>query len=64
MKKIKFNFQNCYGIKNLLEELTFSNKKFANYVSLKFSRPTINLILLKMKNNKPLKLKKYEFTKS
>ena len=31
MKKIKFNFQNCYGIKNLLEELTFSNKTFAIY---------------------------------
>lgn len=31
MKKIKFNFQNCYGIKNLSEELTFSNKTFAIY---------------------------------
>lgn len=31
MKKIKFNFQNCYGIKNLSKELIFSNKTFAIY---------------------------------
>jgi len=31
MKKITFNFQNCYGIKNLLEDMNFSNKTFAIY---------------------------------
>ncbi len=31
MKKIKFNFQHCYGIKNLDQELVFSNRTFAIY---------------------------------
>jgi len=32
MKKIKFDFQNCYGIKKLSQELTFENKRtFAVY---------------------------------
>lgn len=31
MKKIQFNLKNCYGIKNLNEELTFSNRAFAIY---------------------------------
>lgn len=31
MKKIKFDFQYCYGIKKLSEELNFSNKTFAIY---------------------------------
>jgi hypothetical protein len=31
MKKIEFNFQHCYGIKKLSEELIFSNKTYAIY---------------------------------
>lgn len=31
MKKIKFNLKNCYGIKSLTEELTFSHRAFAIY---------------------------------
>lgn len=31
MKKIKFNFQNCYGIKNLSKELIFDKNTFTIY---------------------------------
>lgn len=31
MKKLKINFKNCYGIKNLKKEFEFSNKTFAIY---------------------------------
>lgn len=55
MRKIKFNLQNCYGIKNLDEELTFSNRTFAIYAPNGVMKTSFAKTLRDVSTNSPTK---------
>jgi hypothetical protein len=55
MKKIKFNLKNCYGIKSLEEELTFSNRTFAIYAPNGVMKTSFAKTLRDVSTNSPTK---------